>query len=149
MPTRSDVFEALVSERIYQDQRWGETQSSEQPLDGKPVGFRTLDEFALYVHGYAQDLARIAAHSDSPTEKLDFFRKVGALCVAAMEHHGAPHRPDRHMILDAHDAEECTIGGIVGDTHPWHCRKCRSCGKRVEYPDRWEDCPGPTAEMIG
>lgn len=86
--TRQEVFDALSSERAYQDSRWGDTLSGGRPGDGE----RTLDEFILYISGYAQQLVAIGAKSADPAEKLEFVRKVGGLAVAAMEQHGAPRR---------------------------------------------------------
>ena len=86
--TREQVYGALDSERAYQDSRWGSTLSGGVPGDGS----RTLDEFILYIAGYADELKRIGATSPVPAEKLEFVRKVGGLCVAAMEQHGAPRR---------------------------------------------------------
>jgi hypothetical protein len=86
--TRQEVYAALDTERAYQDSKWGDSRSSGE----QGAGERTLDEFALYIHGYADDLRRIASHTVYRQEKLDFIRKVGALCVAAMEQHGAEPR---------------------------------------------------------
>jgi hypothetical protein len=102
MPTREEVFAAIVSEREYQDQRWGRTLDSLTAFPGQTgsstlgqgVGNRSIDEFVLYIEGYARDLAQIASHTNDPREKLNFIRKVTALGVAAMEQHGAPLRDD-------------------------------------------------------
>lgn len=88
MPTRKEVYEAFDTERAYQEMLWGKTASSSQPGDGT----RTLDEWALYISGYATELVQLASHSDNPIEKLNFIRKIGGMCVAAMENHGAPPR---------------------------------------------------------
>jgi hypothetical protein len=88
MIERDLVYDALDSERAYQDSRWGKTQSGGRPGHGD----RTLDEFILYIGGYAQQLVAIGAKVADPAEKLEFVRKVGGLCVAAMEQHGAPRR---------------------------------------------------------
>jgi hypothetical protein len=88
MPTRQQVYEALDSERTYQDAKWGDTRSSNEPGNGE----RTLDEFALYIVGYAHKLLDIASTFGEPEQKLEFVRKVGGLCVACMEQHGAPKR---------------------------------------------------------
>jgi hypothetical protein len=85
---RDQVYAAIDSERDYQEEVWGASLSSDQPGNGD----RTLDEFALYIGGYADDLTRVSSHSGSPQAKLEVVRKVAALCVAAMEQHGAPHR---------------------------------------------------------
>jgi len=91
--TRVAAFNAISSERAYQDERWEATRSSNKPASiSNPGGTRSLDEFILYIRGYAEDLANIGAHVSDPIEKLNFIRKVGGLCVAAMEQHGAPQR---------------------------------------------------------
>lgn len=85
---RSEVYAALDSERAYQDMRWGGSRSSGE----QGAGERTLDEFALYIYGYAHLLMQFAAVSLDPIEKLNLMRKVGGLVVSAMEQHGAPRR---------------------------------------------------------
>lgn len=102
---RDRAYAAIDSERDYQDERWGRVGNIEPRKEGlrapqvtgsstmgEGVGNRSIDEFALYIHGYSNDLVKIASHTNDPREKLDFIRKVAALCVAAMEQHGAPMR---------------------------------------------------------
>ncbi len=95
MATRPEVYAALDSERDYQDVRWGDTLSGNRlPISSlrQNGGDRTVDEFILYINGYTADLVHLGSHfCDTPT-KLDTIRKIGALCVAAMEQHGAPQR---------------------------------------------------------
>ena len=93
-----EVIAALKTELDYQGVTWGDTESSDKQGVG---GFRTLDEFALYIQGYSNDLAHIASHESKPENKLDFVRKVMALCVSAMLQHGAPHRKPKPT------SEEC------------------------------------------
>lgn len=88
MTTRQEVYKAIDSEMNYQQAKWGSSASSGNPGNGN----RTIDEFVLYIRGYAEDLAKIASHELDPTKKLDFVRKVAGLCVATMEQHGAPTR---------------------------------------------------------
>lgn len=90
---RQDVYKAIDSERDYQDSRWGSTLSGNRPAEEDEGGNRTLDEYVLYIQGYANDLAQFASRSSNWEEKLHRVRKVAGLCVAAMEQHGAPHRP--------------------------------------------------------
>jgi len=85
MATREIVYATIDTERDYQDRVWGGKASSGNPGNGN----RTVDEFALYIQGYANDLANIASHSDDLEEKLHFVRKVAGLAVACMEQHGA------------------------------------------------------------
>jgi len=84
-----DAFDAIASERRYQDLKWGDSESSGEPGLG---GYRTIDEFALYITEYTDQLRRECGTSVNPRSKLDLMRKVGALCVSAMEWHGAPRR---------------------------------------------------------
>ena len=85
---REEVYAAFDSERNYQDGKWGNTLSGDRPGDGT----RTVDEFALYIAGYTADLTHNASHFGPTGDKLDIIRKIGALCVACMEQHGAPKR---------------------------------------------------------
>lgn len=99
-PEREAAYESIDSERTYQDSKWGRvgkiekgaTQQTGSSTLGEGVGNRSLDEFALYIFGYADDLMRLASHTNDPAPKREFVRKVAGLCVACMEQHGAPHR---------------------------------------------------------
>lgn len=88
MTERKDVYAAIDSERDYQDTRWGKTASSGRPGNGD----RSIDEFVLYILGYANRLADFASISDDSAQKLECIRKVTTLGVACMEQHGAPPR---------------------------------------------------------
>lgn len=84
--TRDDVYDAIDTERIYQDEGHGNA-ATDRPE--KAVGeFILLMEEAL-----AQGRAM---HYRTPHEGadcvLDFVRKVAALAVRCMEQHGAPLR---------------------------------------------------------
>lgn len=93
MTSREEVYAALDSERNYQDSRWGGTLSGDrEPFAGQKAGDRTVDEFILYIAGYTGDLVQNASHFADTQSKLDIVRKVGALCVATLEQHGAPKR---------------------------------------------------------
>lgn len=83
LTSRGDVYDALESERDYQDDKFSGRDRS--AID------RTLDEFILYIRQYADEACRLTTHGDE-TEALHFVRKVGALCVGCMERHGAPRR---------------------------------------------------------
>jgi hypothetical protein len=87
-PSRAVAYLAIDSERDYQDSRWGHSASSGAPGNGD----RTIDEFALYISEYADQLRHVCGTSDDPIKKLDAVRKVAALGVACMEQHGAPYR---------------------------------------------------------
>jgi hypothetical protein len=85
---RADVYKAIDGERDYQDAKWGNSLSSGIAGDGA----RSIDEFSLYIVGYAADAARLASHYADGQAKLAEIRKVAALCVACMEQHGVPSR---------------------------------------------------------
>lgn len=96
MPSREAVYQAIDSERAYQDARWGDGLSGNRPATKEQApGSRTLDEYILYIYGYATTLMQIGATEVNQQKKLDFVRKVAGLCVACMEQHGAPHRTYR------------------------------------------------------
>lgn len=88
MASRSEVYEAIKSERDYQDAKWGKTLSGGRPGAGE----RTVDEFSLYIAGYTDELVAKASHFANTDMKLDIIRKIAGLCVACMEQHGAPKR---------------------------------------------------------
>ena len=95
MTTRKEVYEAIDSERDYQDALWGDTLSGERAPDadkGESGGDRSVDEFSGYIVGYAQDLLYNASHFSSTEDKLEIIRKLAGLSVACMEQHGAPKR---------------------------------------------------------
>lgn len=95
MTTRNEVYAAIDSERDYQDRKWGATLSGDREPNveaGQKGGDRSVDEFALYISGYTNDLVHNASHFGKTRQKLEIIRKIGALAVAAMEQHGAPHR---------------------------------------------------------
>lgn len=86
MTSRADVYRAIDSERAYQEMRVRRDQ-------GNP--FHSLEEFILFMDYYLAETKRVASTTWGPEAKpatLDFVRKVVALGVAAMEHHGAPQR---------------------------------------------------------
>jgi hypothetical protein len=79
---RYEVYDAIDTERAYQDRKWGNQADNPPPIDS----------FATYVAAFTNKLLATCSTSNSSTERLDAFRKVAALCVACMEHHGAPRR---------------------------------------------------------
>ncbi len=85
---RSEVYAAIDSERDYQQAKWGASLSGGRPGTGE----RSVDEFILYINGYADKLADFASEFADTEKKLHFVRKVAGLCVACMEQHGAPKR---------------------------------------------------------
>ena len=92
MVTRNEVYSAIDSERVYQDSRWGSTLSGDRSPTADQGGSRSVDEFALYIVGYAHKLLDNASTFAKTEDKLHLIRKVAGLCVACMEQHGAPRR---------------------------------------------------------
>jgi len=93
MTTRQEVYAAIDSEREYQDKLWGHSLSGDRPsTELQPGGTRTVDEFSLYIIGYANDLLVNGSHFADEKDKLDIIRKISGLGVACMEQHGAPTR---------------------------------------------------------
>lgn len=86
--TRQEVYAAIDSEREYQDAKWGHSRSG----GDLGAGERSVDEFALYLHGYVGDLTRLCSHELDKQEALNIIRKIGGLAVACLEQHGAPLR---------------------------------------------------------
>jgi hypothetical protein len=80
----TQIMQAIDSERAYQDEKWGDTASSDLPGDGS----RAVEEFALYIMGYAADLLHTASHFGDPQKELRIVRKIAGLCVACLEQHG-------------------------------------------------------------
>ncbi len=80
---RRYAFDAINSERDYQDSLWGEGER--KAID------RSLDEFILYIQQYASEAGYLTTHMFED-DALDHVRKVAALCVGCMEKHGAPRR---------------------------------------------------------
>lgn len=90
MATRQEVYTAIDGERDYQDAKWGTTLSGDRPANElQPGGTRTVDEFALYIVGYAHKLLDNASTFAVDKDKLEIIRKITALGVACMEQHGA------------------------------------------------------------
>lgn len=88
MTRRPEVYEALDSERAYQDSRWNEKTT----LSG---GRHSLEEWLVYLQDYLTEAVHLASRlpqQEAQPKVLANVRKIGAMCVAAMEQHGAPKR---------------------------------------------------------
>lgn len=142
------VYEAFETEREYQDAKWGDTASSGRPGNGE----WSIDEFALYIKGYTDDLVKECSHFGGAKSKLDIMRKIGALVVACGEQHCMPFREPSVIFKDEvpkydgiiltsstpHVCPVCTGKGIVpngfymttnknyttSDATPEKCRSC-------------------------
>jgi hypothetical protein len=89
---RSEVYAAIDSERIYQD-----NLAVKAGTDPGTVRPHSLEEFAFYMERYMrvlnEELSTKWTPDRKPTpESLNILRKITTLGVAAMEQHGAPKR---------------------------------------------------------
>jgi len=90
----SDVFEAIISEREYQDRRW----NSKTTISS---GQHELESFVLYIEDYIREMKTIlsrTAQQEAYEKSAHIMRKIAALTVAAMEQHGAPLREDSTIV---------------------------------------------------
>ena len=89
MILRSVVYQAIDSERDYQDRLW--------PQDGS-TGFPnplTIGEQILLAEAYIAQARLVWAKEKKPEMlALNIIRKVAGICVNCMEQHGAPFRED-------------------------------------------------------
>lgn len=81
--SRDEVYQALDSERTYQNDRWA---------DGANHNPHSITEWLTYMRVYAEEGLRIVSTSSDEQGGLPFARKVAALGVVCMEQHGAPRR---------------------------------------------------------
>jgi len=86
--TRQEVYEAIDSERDYQNSRWNENTTTSKNK-------HSLEEWYTYMEDYideAQHVLSRTARQDADPIALDIMRKVIAMGVCALEEHGAPKR---------------------------------------------------------
>lgn len=90
-PTPRDlVYEAIDTERDYQDHVWRENAGKEPNC---PV--RTVAEELLMLEEYvahARSTWTTSMRKDEVFLTTNVLRKCAAICVRALENHGAPHR---------------------------------------------------------
>lgn len=151
---REMAYWLLDGERDYQDERWGETLSGGRaPVGrGEEGGDRTVDEFVLYVAGYANDLVQYASHFGSSDGKLDIMRKVGALCVAAIEQHGAPERKPARQFVTKEEHGTLVSIPLEKDPHETQVEGVRDADKDIRKREVWveygPDCKGQFGERL-
>lgn len=82
--TRKEVYDAIDSERNYQDLRWNEGTTSSG-------GVHSPEEWYMYIENYVNEakgiLSRENVQSSYP-KAMDIMRKVAAMSVCAMEQNG-------------------------------------------------------------
>lgn len=92
--TRQEVYRAIDGERAYQQLKW------KHPVSTGDNG-HSLGEWFMYLDDYSMQAKH--ALTRLPDEQgnqlaLETLRKIAAMCVAAMEQHGAPVRDLDHPI---------------------------------------------------
>ena len=90
--TRKEVYDAIDSERNYQERR--AVEAGTVPGTVRP---HSVEEFVVYMDDYMRELKTQLSRTwtsdrSVPPEALNTLRKVVTLGVAAMEQHGAPKR---------------------------------------------------------
>jgi hypothetical protein len=90
MATRKEVYEAIDSEREYQNRVWRENSGD---VPGHEA--RTVAEELLMLEDYVSRARTAWTNSLRNVEihvTTDILRKCAGICVRAMENHGAPKR---------------------------------------------------------
>lgn len=88
MTTRKEVYEAIDSERDYQDIRW----NAETTTSG---GFHSPAEWLVYMQDYLREAFSQASRRADPESRgmvMNTIRKITAMGVVCMEQNGAPKR---------------------------------------------------------
>lgn len=80
---RRKVYEAIDSEREYQDEKWGNPRHDEQ---------ESMGNFLIYIERYLNRAKAGFYDHNATVDVLNDVRKIAALAVAAMEQFGAPKR---------------------------------------------------------
>lgn len=86
--TRQEVYEAIDTERDYQDQRWNIATTAS-------AGIHSVSEFILFMDDYLREAKTQLSRNGEPQASamaLETLRKVIGMGVACMEQHGAPPR---------------------------------------------------------
>lgn len=105
MSTRKQVYKAIDSERLLQSLMI-------QAETGSKREHKPLESFALHIGDYTRELSAQLTRVWGPQadiSALDTIRKIAALCVAAMELHGA--QPRKFPV-------RVRINGKLFDIHP-------------------------------
>jgi len=88
MTSREEVYQAIDSERDYQDSRWNENTTTSG-------GYHSPAEWLVYMQDYLREAFSQASRHADPESRvmvMNTLRKITAMGVAAMEQNGAPFR---------------------------------------------------------
>lgn len=82
--TKSEIWFTINTERTYQNQKW----QHDEP-NARPIG---VAGYVLTFKHYLDEAERGWVKSTGDEEALNSIRKLAAICVACLEHNGAPLR---------------------------------------------------------
>ncbi len=94
-----DVFNAIVSERVYQARKWGIRQPDETFVEPK----HSVGDFLVYMQYYLDEAVNEATQKTDDFWPLESIRKIAALAVACMEQHGASPRGAQKPTMNERD----------------------------------------------
>jgi len=136
---RQAAYIAIDPERGYQYDRWVHA-CAEAGIQYQSDSEKSVSEWLQFIHGYYLDAVKIAAH-DAGSPIMEFFRKLGALCVVCMEVHGAAGLDGplpRSQVYDLIDSQRTQLR----DHHPcgfltmFHTYLNHAMNSWTEYGDR-------------
>lgn len=121
MIEREKVYEAIDSERKYQDSKWAEHNHN---------SYHEVESWLMYMEHYidkAKEIVSTKPEKEAYAEALHHIRKVAALAVACMENYGAPLRQQKPQ---------------PWEQYKWFVDYCPCCKAKFQLPfDKGEDIP--------
>jgi len=88
MATRQEVYDAIDSERAYQESRWNKNTTVSENI-------HSFEDWIMYMEDYLAEAKHLLSRSprqDADPQACHIMRKVLAMGVNALEQHGAPQR---------------------------------------------------------
>jgi len=85
---RQKIYEAIDSERNYQNMRWNVNTTTSQNM-------HTFEEWFVYIEDYVNEAKHVLSRTPRQEADLiasDIMRKVAAMAVCCMEEHGVENR---------------------------------------------------------
>lgn len=86
---RPVVYQAIDSERDYQDRKWNENTCPSK-------GLHSVQEWLTYIRDYNEEALHIGSRESDATalpKQLEIMRKIAGMAVCAMEQNGVTFRP--------------------------------------------------------
>jgi len=91
MPSVDEVYEAVSSEIKYQE-KWDKEREADTGLNSYMDKDKSVETWILWMEEYLARARSTATNSFDKSGPLENIRKVTALAVTCMKHHGAPKR---------------------------------------------------------